>query len=205
MPKATKLSRKPAETRQLLIDATVRLMLRQGFSATTVEQICSEAGLTKGSFFHYFETKEAIGRAAVEWWGNMGTALYAAVWADSEADPLDQLHRMFDIMVGFTERPDESCVCVVGMMSQELAQTHPEMRAACNLQLQIWSANVAKMLAAAKKTHRPRASFDPESVAWFLNSLWQGSMLVAKTRQNQKMIASNLRHARSYVDGLLGK
>lgn len=194
--------KQPAETRQKLVAATVRLMLRQGFAATTVDQICAEAGLTKGSFFHHFETKEAIGKAAVEWWGEFGTNLYAAAWADPESDPLDQLHRMFSIMSGFTEREDEVCTCMVGMMSQELAQTHPAMREECARQLDIWTQNVAKMLAAAKEKHPPAIDFDPQQVAWLLNSLWQGSMLIAKTRQTPAMIRSNLQLARSVVDGL---
>ncbi len=180
-------------------------MLRQGFAGTTVDQICGEAGVTKGGFFHYFANKEAIGHAAIEWWGAMGTALYEEAWANAEEDPLEQLHRMFDIMISFTQQPDEPCVCVVGMMSQELAQTHPELRAACSAQLQLWTDNVAKMLEAAKQRHQPKVEFDSTSVAWFLNSLWQGSMLVSKTLRDPKMIVANLNQARAYVDELFRK
>ncbi len=195
--------RNPAETRQRLVDATVQLMLRQGFAATSVDQICGEAGLTKGSFFHHFASKEAIGKAAIEWWGAFGTALYAEAWKDEDLDPLEKLHRMLDIMSGFTEHPDQVCTCMVGMMSQELAQTHPAMRVECARQLDIWTANVAKILTAAKAKHSPAADFDPEEIAWFLNSLWQGSMLIGKTCQTPEMIRRNLQLARRFVDGLL--
>jgi TetR/AcrR family transcriptional repressor of nem operon len=200
-----KRERNPAETRQRLVVATVRLILKQGFAATTVDQICAEADLTKGSFFHHFDSKEALGKAAVEWWGEFGTALYAEAWKDEGLDPLEQLHRMLDIMSGFTERPDEVCTCVVGMLSQELAQSHPAMRKECARQLDIWTHNTAKLLTAAKEKHRPEADFDPVEIAWFLNSLWQGSMLIGKTRQTPEMIRRNLRLARLFVDGLLGK
>lgn len=195
-------NRNPAETRERLIGATVQLMLRQGFAATTVDQICAEAGLTKGSFFHHFPSKEAIGKAAVEWWGAFGTALYAEAWKDADLDPLEQLHRMLDIMSGFTERPDQVCTCMVGMMSQELAQTHPAMRVECARQLDNWTANVAKMLSEAKARHPVKQDFDPEQIAWFLNSLWQGSMLIGKTKQQPELIRTNLKLVRGYVDGL---
>jgi TetR/AcrR family transcriptional repressor of nem operon len=159
--------------------------------------------MTKGSFFHHFESKEAIGKAAVEWWGAFGTALYAEAWKDEGMDPLEQLHRMLDIMGGFTERA-EVCTCVVGMLSQELAQSHPVIRAECAHQLDIWTENVAKILQSAKDKHRPAADFDPMEIAWFLNSLWQGSMLIGKTRQAPAMIRRNLQIARGYVDGLFG-
>lgn len=207
MPKkatSKKRERDPSGTRQALIDATVRLMLKQGFAGTSVDMICKEAGLTKGSFFHHFSSKESIGKAAVEWWGQMGTSLYSVAWNNKEIDPLEQVYHMLDIMTGFTMRKDDVCVCMVGMMSQELAATNPVIQAACAKELQSWTDNVARMLAAAKKKHKPVTNFDPKAVAWFLNSLWQGSMLVGKASESQAMIRANLKLARVFVDGLFG-
>lgn len=198
-----KRERDPAATKQRVIDAAVRLMLRQGFAATSVDQICAEAGLTKGSFFHHFESKEAVGKAAVEWWGRMGASMYSAAWDDPEGDPLERVHRMLDIMSGFTRREDGGpCVCMVGMMSQEMAATNPAMREACSVELRFWTDKVAALLAAAKEKHVPVHDFDPVAVSWFLNSLWQGSMLVGKTCESQAMIRANLQLAREFVDGL---
>jgi TetR/AcrR family transcriptional repressor of nem operon len=59
------------------------------------------------------------------------------------------------------------------------------------------------MLAAAKAKHAPGADFDPEAVAWCLNSLWQGSMLVGKVENRPAMIRSNLRLALAWVESLL--
>lgn len=207
MPKKAaikKRERAPDATRQRLIDATVRLMLQQGFAGTSVDMICKEAGMTKGSFFHHFESKEAIGKAAVEWWGQMGTTLYAVAWNNTELNPLEKVHAMLDIMTGFTMRKDQACVCMVGMMSQELAATNPVIQVACAKELHSWTDNVAKMLAEAKKQLKPSTDFDPKAVAWFINSLWQGSMLVGKTCDSQEMIRHNLKLARGYVNGLFG-
>ena len=71
------------------------MILKQGFNATSVDQICTAAGLTKGSFFHKSENKEAIGLAAADWWGEMGTALYADAWQTDALDPLEKLHCFF--------------------------------------------------------------------------------------------------------------
>jgi TetR/AcrR family transcriptional regulator, transcriptional repressor for nem operon len=202
MPKKSSLTRDPSLTRQKLIDASVGLILRQGFNATTIDDICSESGLTKGGFFHHFENKNTLGRAVIQWWSQMGTDLYKKAWQDSEEDPLKQIHRMFDIMISFTERPDAPCVCAIGMMSQELSLTHPDLRKDCARELGLWTENMARMLKAAQKKHAPVTSFDPIQVAWFLNSLWQGSMLISKTRQKPQMIRDNLHLAQSYVNAL---
>lgn len=202
MSESAKHVRNPAETRQRLVGATLRLMLRQGYAATTVDQICAEAGLTKGSFFHYFANKEAIARAALDAFAQMGTDLYTPAWSEPGVDPLEQLHRLLDIMVSFNQRPDELCVCMVGMMSQELSQVNAEMRTACDGHLQDWEARVTRMLTEAKKIHRVRRAFEPAQVAHFLNSLWQGSMLVGKTRQSPEMVIQNIELARDFVNSL---
>jgi len=62
----------PETTRRKLTDATTSLILRQGFNATTVDEICAGAGLTKGSFFYHFENKDDIGQAVVKEWGEFG-------------------------------------------------------------------------------------------------------------------------------------
>ena len=202
MSQKPKHTRNPAETRQKLLGATLHLMLRQGYAATTVDQICAEAALTKGSFFHYFESKEAIAKAAVDAFAQMGTEMYSPAWQDASQDPLEQLHHLLDIMITFNQRPDQPCVCMVGMMSQELAAVNDDMRTACQGHLQDWADRVTLMLTAAKKIHRVKVDFDPDQVAWFLNSLWQGSMLIGKTRSSPEMIIANIELARGYVMSL---
>ena len=74
------IERKQPEARRKLIEATTSLMLRQGFNATTLDEICAEAGVTKGSFFYHFENKDDIGQAVVKAWGESGQSLYAEAW-----------------------------------------------------------------------------------------------------------------------------
>ena len=202
MKKSTTHASRSAATRERLVAAAQALMLRQGYAATTVDQVCAEAGLTKGSFFHHYASKEALCRAAIDAWGAMGTRLYSAAWSDPRRDPLDQLHDLLDIMISFTTTRQEPCLCMVGMMSQELALTNPELAAACAGHLEVWTRMVVDMLVAAKARHRPAAAFVPERVGWLLNSVWQGSMLIAKTRHEPQMIVDNLELVRAYVDGL---
>ena len=58
------------DSRQKLLDAAVRLIRTKGYGATRVEDICAEAGLTKGAFFHHFPSKEALGVALAGYWSS---------------------------------------------------------------------------------------------------------------------------------------
>jgi len=196
--------RNPAETRERLVSAAVCLILSQGFSATSVDQICAEAGVTKGAFFHHFDNKDAIGLAAAQGWFDYVTAVYTEALQSAGPDPLEQLHAFFDALENFTRDPDRLCACVIGMLSQEMALVHPGFQSAAAVHFTAWTEGVAKLLAAAKEKHPPVIDFDPERVAWFINSLWQGSIVVAKAVQSAPMFHANLRMAREWIDSFFG-
>jgi TetR/AcrR family transcriptional repressor of nem operon len=199
-----KAVRQPEETRKKIVDAAMSLILQQGFAATGVEQICQTAGLTKGAFFHHFASKEEAGQAALAAWAAHGSALYAAAEAIPLLHPLDHLHRFFDIMIGFVRDTPGHVTCVVGIISQEVALSTPALQGPASTYLTDWTTFATHLLTQAKIALPPRVDFDPAEVAWFLNGLWQGSMLIAKTTQNPDLIIRNLERARAYVDDLFG-
>lgn len=195
-------TRNPEETRQKLVSATMNLVLRHGFTGTGVDQICADAGVTKGAFFHHFKSKEDIGKAALASWADFGMNLYAAARAEPAAYPLDHVHRFIDIMIGFVENTPAPITCVVGIMSQELANANPVLRESCSAYLGDWTDFARQLLDEARAAQPPKVDFDSHEVAWFLNSLWQGSMLVSKTRRDPQIIIRNLQRARAHIDSL---
>lgn len=197
-------TRNPGVTRQKLVGATRDLVLQRGFTGTGVDQICAAAGVTKGAFFHHFKSKDEIGQAALADWAAFGMALYAQAKAEPARYPLDHVHRFFDIMIGFLRHSESPVTCVVGMMSQELALANPALRDVCAQYLGDWTEFARQLLDEAKAVQPPVVDFDSEEVAWFLNSLWQGSMLIAKTRQDPRIAICNLERARAHVDSLFG-
>ena len=192
--------KQPETTRRKLVEAVTTLMLKQGFNGTTVDQICAEAGLTKGAFFHHFKDKDALALAAVNAWAEMGLSMYARALQKPD-QPLEEIHRLFEIMEEVTREFDPR-VCLVGMMTQEMSAESKAFRAACAQALGRWTDMFRSRLQAAQEQLKPAVKFDSEQAAWFLNSIWQGSMLVAKSRQSPELIRNNLQLARNYVDSL---
>ncbi len=56
------------EFKTKLLDATLKVVRAKGYTATRIEDVCAEAGLTKGSFFHHFKSKEDLALSAVAHW-----------------------------------------------------------------------------------------------------------------------------------------
>lgn len=195
---------KTSEKLGKLIEAAVKLVLKQGYSATTVDQICSEAGVTKGSFFHYFSSKEDICFAAMDAWSGHWRAILAEANFDELEDPLDRVHRLLDTMQAAYLNCPGGVGCVVGTVAQELSSPSDKFRHACRAHFQEWVTFAAGLLRDAKAAHTPKIDFDPEELAWWLHTFVQGTLLIARSKQEPEFIIANIRHCRAYIDALFG-
>ena len=105
------------ETKRKLVDAGVSLMRKQGYNATTVDDICSAAGVTKGGFFHYFKSKEDIAKAAVVRFREGKRQDFDNAHFRKLADPLDRVFGRLDFAKAasrafwsiFSERTNRCC------------------------------------------------------------------------------------------------
>jgi len=84
------------DTREKLVRVAERLMLRDGYSATRVDDVISKAGLSKGSFYHFFDSKAALGVAALDHYFEDRVARLAAGSYSSETDPVRRANGFLD-------------------------------------------------------------------------------------------------------------
>jgi TetR/AcrR family transcriptional regulator, transcriptional repressor for nem operon len=107
------------EARLRLLTAAMDLIRRQGFAATSVDDLCAAAGVTKGAFFHHFASKEALGVAAVQHWTETTAAMFAAHNYNAEPDPLDRVFAYLDLRRSLLAMPLAEFSCVAGTTVQE--------------------------------------------------------------------------------------
>src|SRR5262245_54102529 len=79
------------ESKTKLLDAALRVVRTKGYTATRIEDVCEAAGLTKGSFFHHFKSKEDLALAAAEHWGLVTSGTFALAPYRGLADPVERL------------------------------------------------------------------------------------------------------------------
>ena len=119
---------KPNNARTKLLQAALGVIRTKGYTATTVDELCAAAGVTKGAFFHHFDSKEALAVAAADFWSETTGALFAAAAYHDQADPLDRVLGYIDFRASLLAGPVEAFTCLVGTMVQEVFGTssgHP--------------------------------------------------------------------------------
>jgi TetR/AcrR family transcriptional repressor of nem operon len=189
-----------SETKRKLVDAGMNLMRARGFNATTVDDVCTAAGVTKGGFFHYFKSKDEIAKAALAHFHEGKVKDYEEAPFRKLADPLDRVFGRLDYVKGAVGGENHQTKgCLIGVFAQELAFTNPELREACQQVFLKIAADFSKDLAEAKALHAPNATFDPEQLATFYISIVQGSLVLAKAAGNSEVVVSNIEQFRSYL------
>lgn len=195
----------PAETKMKLLEAGVTLMRSRGFSATTVDEICAEAGVTKGAFFHYFRSKDDIARNVLNHFFEGKVQAYSEAPFRNLPDPLDRVFGRLDYLTETSGGRDHVTKgCLIGVFAQELAFTNPELRDVCQQFFSRIAQDFARDLAAAKAAHPPAVEFDPPAVAQTYVALTQGSLLMAKTAGNTEVLRQNFEQYRGYLKLLFG-
>ncbi len=191
-------------TKDRLLDAAQALMLTKGFAATTVDEICAAAKLTKGSFFHYFDSKDQLGKKLLERFCATMRQLHAAC-GDTESDPLKRVYAYLDNVMAMAQDPANSQGCLLGLFSQELCETNPKIQEACEQGFCEWSKALAHELAKAKARYAPKASIHPNELAEYIIAVVEGSMILSKAQKDRSVIQQNLRHVKSYLKHLFGR
>jgi TetR/AcrR family transcriptional regulator, transcriptional repressor for nem operon len=182
-----------------LLEASICAIRAQGYSATAVDDICRRAGVTKGSFFHYFKSKDDLAIAAVAHWRAMTETLYSSAPYHHAEDPLDRLLGYIDFRNDILTGELPSCTCLLGTLVQETYDTHPAIRRACEQALTSHIAELTRYVAEAKSLHAPAAAWSAESAGNFIEAALQGSFILAKANHSPEVIRENLEHVRRYL------
>lgn len=187
--------------RDNVVNAARILMTKKGYAATTVDQICAEAGVTKGTFFHYFSSKEDIAAAALEAYCNATKATVRGAPFFRDTDPLRRFEGFLDFITRSTSDPVTQG-CLAGMFAQELSDTHPELRRLCLGAFAQLRSEVLELLSAIKAVHAPRSPHDPSDLADHFLAVFEGAFVMSKAHRDTAPLTSSLRHYQQYVRSL---
>ena len=189
-----------AGARQELLDAALALIREKGYASTTVDALCTQAGVTKGAFFHHFKSKDALAVAAANHWSNVTGAFFETAPYHKHSDPLDRVLGYLDFRKEILKGEIAEFTCLIGTMVQEAYGTNPEIREACEASINGHAAKVEADIALAMKRYRILAPWTAKSLALHTQAVLQGAFILAKAKSGAAIAAESIDHLHRYIE-----
>jgi TetR/AcrR family transcriptional repressor of nem operon len=192
-------TQKPS-ARTKLLEAAFAVIRTKGYAATTVDELCSAAGVTKGAFFHHFKSKDDLAVAAAEHWSEVTGALFAAAPYHDAPDPLARVLGYIAFRKALLTGGVSDFTCLVGTMVQEVYGSHPAIREACARSICGHAEKLEADIAEAMKTHHIKADWTAASLALHTQAVLQGAFILAKATRGPAVAADTVDHLRRYIE-----
>jgi len=169
--------------RDQLIASGLETLHREGFNGSAVQDITDAAGVPKGSFYNYFESKEALALEVIDRYGEEVRAL-AGVLSDESLSPLERLRRYFALVATkFAARSYERG-CLIGNLSNELADHSRLIRDRLSSNFAAWSRPIETCIRDGQKAGEISRDIDARVLADFLLNSLEGAMLRTKVEKD---------------------
>lgn len=191
-------------TRQRILDATQRLVIAQGFAATSVDEVIAAAGTTKGGLFHHFASKQDLARALVERYAAEDAAITEDLIGRSERlshDPLQQLLIFVGLLTDETEQQMRAGPgCVFASFCYERQLVDEATRELIAESLRRFRERIRMKLDDVVRRYPPRAQIDLDPLADQVTTLIEGTHVMARALEDPSLIRGQLDQFRTYLE-----
>lgn len=179
------MSSPATDSRQRILDAAAQIIGKKGFAAVGLNEVLSSAKVPKGSFYHYFNSKDAFGQALLESYFQTYLAEMDQIFGPGTSSEGQKLMTYWQRWLDSQTRDHDFGKCLVVKLGAEVADLSESMR----LELERGTAQVIKRLTATLSRGLEDRSFvfsdTPETLALRLYQMWLGASVMAKiTRTN---------------------
>ncbi len=192
------------DARTKLLNAALSVIRTKGYSATTVDELCAAAGVTKGAFFHHFKSKDELGVAAANHWSETTKVLFAGAPYHGFAAPLERILGYLEFRKALLNGGLPDFTCLVGTMVQETYETVPAIRDACASSITSHAATLEADIEAAMRERDLTPDWTAKSLALHTQAVIQGAFILAKATGGAEIAADSIDHLSRYIRLLFG-
>lgn len=188
------------DTRERILQAARRLFHEQGYHATGIATILREAQVHSGSLYHFFESKEALLIAVLEWYvDNLCPEVMDAVEHATD-DPIERVFALLGQYRSWWEMTDCAVGCPIGDLALEIGPELPRARELIDLNFRNWSAHVEGWLVAAGD--RLPDTVDRGELADTVLTTMEGATMLCRAAHALEPYDRAIRQLRGYFDRL---
>jgi TetR/AcrR family transcriptional repressor of nem operon len=170
-------------TKHRILEAGAELVHRQGFNHTGISEVLHAAGVPKGSFYFYFKSKEDFGLALINHFRDTFARMTMQFLDDQSIPHLKRLRKVFAWFLDYFAQHGFERGCPVGNLAQEMSDLSPAFRESLADAIQGMTQAMTQCLRNAQKDGELSPRHDPDELARFIVSAWEGSLILMKVEK----------------------
>jgi len=182
-------------TRAQLIAIATRMFADRGYEETSIEALLREAGVSRGSLYHHFASKEAFAKEVLELYVRGENERAEKILRDGKAAPLKRLRRYFEELIAVYGPTASISGCMLGNLSLEMADHSDSIQSLLHLSFSNWQTGIAGILQEAIDRGDLAKSNKPQELASFLLNSYEGALLRSKADRSSKPLENFLHFA----------
>jgi TetR/AcrR family transcriptional repressor of nem operon len=165
------------DTRNNLVEVGIRMIHAEGYAATGIQSIVDGAGTPKGSFYTYFDSKEAFGTEVIDGYSERGQIKLRDFLCNPKIAPLARVEAYFDDRIKELRASNYVGGCLMGNFSAEAADHSSMIREHLVKHFEAWSGLFTKCISEAQDQGEINSQFPPALLARFIFNSWEGALL----------------------------
>jgi TetR/AcrR family transcriptional repressor of nem operon len=188
-------------TKERILDAAEDLMLAKSFHSVGLNEILSAVKVPKGSFYHYFQSKEHFGVELLKHYVADASAYKRRALLSTQLaeDPYERLMAYFDMNIAKCFESNCGCSCLVAKLCSEVASFSDDMRAVLADGMREWRGFLEKLVVEGQESGSMRKDLDPVATATVLQDLWMGASQRSQVERSVAPLRSAAAFFRHYL------
>ena len=184
-----------SETKDRILTVGIDLFSKKGYHNVGLKEILKKAEVPKGSFYHYFESKEDFGVQVINKYSSQGLVNFQQALEDEAVSPKNRI-------IGFYTNMSEHYLlkeckegCLMGNSSNELSDVAESFRNVIAQEFRLWQSTLEKCIAEAQDSGEITTDFESRMLASFVLNSWEGALLRMKSEKTVEPL-------KDFIDGL---
>ncbi len=182
-------------TREHLIEVGLERIRSTGYAATGVKEILDLANVPKGSFYHYFPSKEAFALEVFQRYADGEMRRSERVLGNRTVAPLQRVRTYFEELIAVYGQRAAIRGCLIGSLSLEVADHNQKLQEQLKGSFSYWQQGLASVLQEAVDRGDLPSSSQPDELAGFLINSYEGALVRMKADQSDRPLETFLHFA----------
>lgn len=184
-----------AHNKEQLLKIGEDLLGRQGYNGTGVKELVEKAGIPKGSFYNYFNSKEDFAVKVLENYAKKDIVVFREIIANKSLTPLQRIEMLYQERINSITESNFTRFCLITSLSDEMASVSPLIAKSITSITKEIDKLIADCLTEAQEMGEIKLNLDVKSLALFIENSWRGTVILTKANKS----IETLNRFRSFV------